>query len=311
MPHLPVSDGNLLYWEAHGTPNGRPAIVLHGGPGSGCNTGWLTFFDLDVHRVVLLDQRNCGRSLPHASEPEIDLSANTTQHLVADIERLREHLGIDRWTVLGGSWGSTLALAYAEAHPDRVTDLVLFSVVTTTHREVEWITRGVGRLFPGRWEAYRDGVPEADRDGNLAAAYSRLLHSPDPEVRDKASRDWCAWEDTHMGFATGFRKSPRYEDPAFRMCFARLVTHYWKNAAFMGEDELLLGASKLAGVPGTLVHGRLDVSSSPDIPWNLARAWPDSEFKIVDTGHDGSEAAMLEVIRAALLPSGPSSGGNV
>lgn len=296
---LDVGDGHLVYWEACGNPDGKPAVVLHGGPGSGCTPGWRRYFD-DAYRVVLFDQRGCGRSTPHASDPEVDLATNTTHHLCADIERLRRHLGIDRWLVFGGSWGSTLGLAYAESQPERVSELVLFSVVTTTHREVEWITRDMGRIFPAQWARFRDGVPVADRDGSLVDAYSRLLHDPDQVVREKAAKDWCDWEDTHIAVLAGHRPDPRYDDPAFRMAFARLVTHYWRHGAWLDDGILLREATKLTGIPGVLVHGRLDISSPPDIAWHLARAWPDSMLQLVDdAGHGSSQPGISEALVTA------------
>jgi proline iminopeptidase len=252
--------------------------VLHGGPGSGCNPGWRRYFDPMAYRVVLFDQRGCGRSVPHAGDVSVDLAANTTLHLIADIERLRWQLGIERWLVFGGSWGSTLGLAYAEAYPKRVSEMVLFSIVTTTRGEVEWVTRAMRRLFPAQWTRFRDGVPATERDGSLVEAYSRLLHDPDASVREKAARDWCAWEDTHVAVRSDYRPDPRYDDPVFRMCFARLVTHYWSHAAWLDDGVLLREAGKLAGIPGVLVHGRLDVSGPPDIAWELAQAWPDAEL---------------------------------
>ena len=214
---LAVGDGNEIYWELVGNPHGRSAVVLHGGPGSGAIPWWRRLFDPDAYSVVLFDQRGCGRSTPHASDALVGLAANTTGNLLADIERLRVYLGVDRWLVLGGSWGSTLALAYAEAHPDRVSEIVLFSVATTGRREVEWVTRDVGRLFPEQWERFRDGVPAADRDGSLVEAYSRLLNDPDPAVRERAARDWCSWEDVLVALRPGHAPNPRYEDPAFRI----------------------------------------------------------------------------------------------
>jgi proline iminopeptidase len=172
---LDVGEGNLVYWEACGSPQGKPALVLHGGPGSGCTPGWRRYFDPDVYRVILFDQRGCGRSTPDAGGLSVDLSVNTTHHLLADIERLRDLLGIERWLVFGGSWGSTLGLAYAEKHPEHVSEVVLFSVVTTGRREVEWVTREMGRVFPEQWSRFRDGVPARDRDGSLVDAYARLL----------------------------------------------------------------------------------------------------------------------------------------
>jgi proline iminopeptidase len=281
-----------IHWEVRGNPRGTAAVALHGGPGSGCTPWWAERFDLDAYRVVLFDQRGCGRSTPHAGAPVVDLSDNTTQHLIADVERLREHLGIERWVVLGGSWGSTLGLAYAQAHADRVRALVLFSVATTTRREVEWITRDMGRVLPAEWARFRDGVPEAERDGSLVDAYSRLLHDPDPAVRDKAASDWCAWETAHMG------ADPRWEDPVFRLCLARLVTHYWRHAAFLEDGALLRGLDRLADVPGVLIHGRRDISSPLDVAWTIAQQW--GELVVVeDEGHRGG-AEMAARIEAAL-----------
>jgi proline iminopeptidase len=292
---LAAGDGHEVYWELCGNPAGRPAVALHGGPGSGCTTWWRRLFDPQAYRIVLFDQRNCGRSRPHAAAPAIDLSANTTHHLVADAERLRSHLGIERWHVLGGSWGSTLALAYAERHPDRVTAMVLFSVALTTRRAVEWATRDIGRLFPAEWARFRDGVPEADRDGSLVEAYSRLLHDDDPEVRERAAADWCAWEEAHVHAG----HDPRYDDPRFRLCFARLVTHYWRHAAWLEEDALLRGAGRLAGIPGALIHGRLDVGAPLEDPWRLAQEWPGSELVVVEgEGHTGGPAMTAEIVAA-------------
>jgi proline iminopeptidase len=296
---LGVGDGHRIHWEEWGAPAGRPAVVLHGGPGSGCTSWWTRFFDLAEYRVILFDQRGCGRSLPYAGTDVAALDANTTQHLVADIDRLREHMGVGRWLVLGGSWGSTLGLAYAEAHPDVVSELVLFGVVTTSRREVQWVTRGVGRYFPAEWERFRDGVPASARDGSLAEAYNELLLDPDPAVHQKAAREWCAWEDTHARTRAGAPPDPRYEDPSFRLCFARLVTHYWRHAAWLEEDALLLGARRLAGIPGVLVHGRLDLSSPLDIPWRLAQIWRDSELVIADEeGHRGGENTRASIVAA-------------
>jgi len=294
---LAVGDGNDVYWEQVGNPAGKPALVLHGGPGSGAMPWWRRLFDPETYRVVLFDQRGCGRSTPNAADPVVDLSSNTTEHLVADIERLRRRLGIDRWLVLGGSWGSTLALAYAQAHPDHVSEIVLFSVATTTRREVEWITRDVGRLFPEQWERFRDGVPPGARDGSLAEAYRKLLNDPDAAVRERAARDWCTWEGAHVAIRPGQAPDPRYSDPAFRMCFARLVTHYWSHAAFLPDGAVLVGMPELARIPGVLIHGRLDISSPLDIPWRLSRAWPGSRLVVIDdAGHGaglGTSAALI------------------
>ncbi|MFI0417680.1 prolyl aminopeptidase [Spongiactinospora sp. 9N601] len=298
---LDVGDGNHIYWEICGNPDGKPAVALHGGPGSGCTPGWRRYFDPAVYRLVLFDQRGCGRSTPLVSDPSVSLEHNTTHHLLADIEALRRHLGIAEWLVFGGSWGATLGLAYAERHPERVSELVLFSVTNTSRREVEWITRDMGRIFPEEWARFRDAVPPEDRDGNLAAAYAKLLGDPDPAVREKAARDWCAWEDTHVATTRDYRPDPRYQDPEFRMVFARLVTHYWANAAWLEEGVLVREAGRLAGTPGVLVHGRMDVSGPPDIAWQVARRWPDAKLMLIDeaghgTGHSGMAEALLDAI---------------
>ncbi|SCL32287.1 proline iminopeptidase [Micromonospora rhizosphaerae] len=297
---LDVGDGQHVYWETCGDPDGRPALVVHGGPGSGATPSWRRLFDPAAYRIVLFDQRGCGRSTPHASDPAVDLSVNTTDHLLADMERLRLHLGVDRWLLHGASWGSSLALAYAQRHPERLTALVLFSVVANTRREIDWVTRDMGRIFPAEWARFRDGAPEADRDADLSAAYARLLNDPDPEVRDRAARDWCDWEDVHVSLAGGHRPSPRYADPVFRMCFARLATHYFSNGGFMPDGALLRDAGKLAGIPGVLVQGRLDVSGPPDIAWQLTQGWPDAHLVIVESGGHGTGHGMTEEVVAAL-----------
>jgi proline iminopeptidase len=297
---LAVGEGNLIYWETCGNRDGKPAVVLHGGPGSGCGPQWRRYFDPSAWRVVLFDQRGCGRSTPCAGDPTASLTTNTTHHLLADIERLRRHLGVDRWLVFGGSWGSTLGLAYAEAHPSRVWELVLFSVGTTTGLEVDWVTRQMGRVFPEQWARFRDGVPPAERDGSLVEAYRRLLGDPDPAVRARAARDWCAWEDAHVCLSQDCQPDPRYEDPAFRMTFARLVTHYWRHAAWLEDGVLLRDATRLRGTPGALVHGRLDVSSPLDIAWKLAQIWPDAELTVVgDAAHGSDSPGMTEALVAA------------
>jgi proline iminopeptidase len=297
---LDVGDGNLVHWEVCGNPDGKPALALHGGPGSGCTPAMRRYFDPDSYRIVLFDQRGCGRSMPHASDPATDLEANTTNHLLGDIERLRDRLDVDRWLVFGSSWGSTLALAYAERHPERVSEIVLTGVATTGRAEIEWITRGLGRMFPEAWARFRDGAPRAYRDGDLADAYARLLHDPDPSVREQAARDWCAWEDALVVLHPSDRPNPRYDDPRFRMAFARLVTHYWRHAAWLEEGVLVRDADRLAGIAGVMVHGRLDLGSPLVTPWELARAWPGSELVIVDgVGHAALDPAIIDHIVAA------------
>jgi proline iminopeptidase len=212
--HLEVGGGYVLYWETVGSPSGKPAVFLHGGPGSGASQAARRYFDQGLYRAVLFDQRGCGRSRPFAGAGD-DLSANTTGHLVADIERLREHLGISRWVVVGVSWGVTLALVYAQRHPERVVGMVLGAVTAGTRRETTWITRDMGHVFPKQWDELISAVPPSERAGDLAAAYARLLASPDPEVRADAARRWCAWEDTHVSLMPGWAHGSRYDDPVF------------------------------------------------------------------------------------------------
>lgn len=295
---LEVGDGHSLYWETSGNPDGKPAVVLHGGPGSGSSPRTRNLFDPDRYRVVQFDQRNAGQSTPKASDPVVDLSANTTQHLIADIEALRVHLGIERWLVEGGSWGVTLGLAYAQAHPDRVTELVLAAVTSGDRWETDWITRDMGRVFPREWERFRDAVPPAERDGDLAAAYSRLLHDPDPEVRTRAAHEWCLWEDTHMSLAPDAEPFLSVAEPDFQLTFARLVTHYWSHGCFLEDGQLLRDIGLLHGIPGVLIHGRYDVSGPLGTAWALHRAWPGSELVVLgDTGHGGG--SLFQAIRAA------------
>ncbi|RVW10564.1 prolyl aminopeptidase [Prescottella agglutinans] len=285
---LDVSDGHTLHWETVGDPAGTPAVYVHGGPGSGCTPGVRRYFDPNAFRAVLFDQRGCGRSRPLAGDPAVDLSTNTTAHLVADIERLREHLGIERWIVVGVSWGVTLGLAYAQAHPDRVIAMALGAVTSGTRGEVEWITRDMRRVFPREWERFVEPVPAAEREGNLAAAYARLLAHPDAAVRVDAARRWCEWEDTHVSLVPGWRPSPRFRDPTFRMIFARLVTHYWGNDHFLADGQIREGMRRLAKIPAVLVHGRYDVSGPLDTAWELSRMWECSRLVVVDdAGHGG------------------------
>ncbi|MFC3125273.1 prolyl aminopeptidase [Pseudoroseomonas globiformis] len=298
---LPVGDGHSLSWEACGHPEGRPALVLHGGPGSGRSATARRYFDPAVFNIVLFDQRGCGRSIPHAGAADADLRTNTTAHLVADIERLRKHLNVADWLLLGGSWGSTLALAYAQQHPERVRAMVLHNVATTTRREVDWITRGVGTFFPREWERFRKGARDVHGNGCLAEAYHRLLMDPDPAVRMKAAQDWCDWETAIVDVTASHKPHPRYADPAFRLAFARLVTHYWRHAAWLEDGILLRRMPELAMLRGTLIHGRLDFGSPLATAWHLAQAWQGSELVVVDeAGHDARDPGMADHIVAAI-----------
>lgn len=257
-----------------------------------------SLFDPRRYRIVLFDQRGAGRSRPHASNPAVDLSVNTTEHLLADIECLREHLAVDRWLVYGGSWGSTVALAYAQRFSRRVSEIVLAAVTMTRRSEVDWLCRGVGAFFPAQWERFRAAVPAPDLDGDLVAAYARLLVDPDPDVQQRAARSWCEWEEAIVSVESGGRPNPRYDDPSFRLGFARLVTHYFSHAAWLADNQLLADADRLAGIPGVLIHGQLDIGSPLRTAWQLAQAWPDSNLVILPAAGHASASLGDQVVAA-------------
>jgi len=295
---LDVGDVQLVYWETSGNPSGKPAIALHGGPGVGSSSGRRRSFDPARYRLVQFDQRGCGRSTPSVADPSVGLEHNTTHHLIADIERLREHLGIERWLVWGASWGTTLALAYAQRFPERVSELVLVSTTLSRRSDVRWLYHEAGRFFPEQWERFRSGVPEAERH-DLVAAYDRLLNAnPDPVVRAEAAAKWCAWEDAVLSLEEGWKPSPRFEYPVFRMTFARLCAHYFSHAAWLGDDELLRNMGRLAGIPGVLIHGRFDIQGPLDMPYLVAKAWPDAELQVVGEGHSSGDQMMARIAAA-------------
>lgn len=297
---LDVGDGHLIYWEQSGNPEGNPIVLLHGGPGSGWSDGVRRSFDPRAYRIILLDQRNCGRSSPHAGDPSIDLSANTTEHLLADLERLRRHLRIDRWMVFGGSWGSTLALAYAERYPELVTGILLVAVTTTRKSEIDWLYYGVARIFPAEWDRFRQGVPASERDGDLISAYHRLLMDPNPAIHQKAARDWFEWEFSLVSVDPGAQPNPRQLEPRYQLAFARIVTHYFRKLAWLEDGVLLRSAGRLKGIPGILVHGRFDCGCPLTTAWELARAWPGSRLVVVPgAGHSARDPGMQEAILAA------------
>ncbi|MBT2369910.1 prolyl aminopeptidase [Streptomyces sp. ISL-10] len=298
---LDVGDGNLVHWEVCGNPHGTPALVVHGGPGSGCTPGMRRYFDPDAYRVVLFDQRGCGRSTPHAAETGAGMRHNTTAHLLADMELLRVHLGVDRWVLHGGSWGSTLLLAYAERHPERVAGIVISSVTTTRRCEIDWLYRGVGRFFPEQWDRFRAGVPEAARPEDVVAAYARRMDDPDPAVREKAAADWCRWEDAVLSLEPHGGPDPYSGRPTkARLAMVRIASHYFAHGAWLEEGALLRDAHRLDGIEGVLFHGRLDLSSPLDTAWELARQWNACELVVMeDSGHKGSDELRSRV-RAAL-----------
>jgi proline iminopeptidase len=297
---LDVGDGNRVYWEACGNPRGKSAVVLHGGPGSGCTPWHRRLFDPSVYRVVLLDQRNCGRSTPHASALDTDLAINTTARLIGDLESLRRHLRIDRCLVLGGSWGSTLALAYATANPERVAALILFGVTTGRRSEVDWLFRGGAALFfPAEWEALREALPVEARAGDVVEAYHRQLEDPDLAVRRRAASAWCRWESGTPDWPPSPRLAARFADPDYALAFARIVTHYVVHDLFLEDGALLANAWKLARIPGRLVNGRFDFQAPLGNAWTLKGAWPSAELVIVDdAGHAANPSLAGALVEA-------------
>ena len=290
---LQVDDRHALYYEQCGNPDGKPVVMLHGGPGGGCNAKMRRFHDPAKYRIVLFDQRGAGRSTPHA-----DLVDNTTWDLVSDIEKLRGTLGIGRWQVFGGSWGSTLALAYAQAHPDRVTELVLRGIFMLRRWELAWFYQeGASRMFPEAWEHYLAPIPEAERD-DLIAAYHRRLTSDDEGVRLEAARAWSIWE----GATSYLHIDPDYAtshgDPAFALAFARIENHYFVNGGFFEvEDQLLRDAHRIADIPGVIVQGRYDVVCPAQSAWELHKAWPKADLVINPAaGHSAFEAEHVDAL---------------
>ncbi len=292
---LSVDARHTIYYEQCGNPAGKPVVMLHGGPGAGCGAKMRRFHDPAHYRIVLFDQRGSGRSTPHA-----DLVDNTTWDLVADIERLREHLGIERWQVFGGSWGSTLALAYAEAHPGRVTEMVLRGIFMLRRWELEWFYQeGTSRLFPDAWDKYLEPIPTVER-GDLISSYHRRLTSPDEATRLAAARAWSVWEASTSLLLQdeGFIKG--HEDPHFALSFARIESHYFVHGGFLDvEDQLLRDAHRLHGIPGVIVHGRYDVVCPLQNAWDLKKAWPEAKLLISPgAGHSAFEpenaAALVE-----------------
>lgn len=299
--YLDSGDGNQIYYEVYGNPEGKPAVIVHGGPGAGMPKGSKYRFDPHRYRIIQFDQRNCGRSLPHGSDPAADMSLNTTAHLLTDIEQLRTHLGVERWLMYGASWGSTLVLAYAERHPERVSEIVLPSAMVTGPSTVDWLYRGVGRMFPEEWQRFRDGVPERERDGDLVMAYSRVMEDGDVEARAKAAAAWLRWEDTVVSLEPGVRPGA-YRDRAgsAQIAFVRICAHIFGHGGWFEEGQLIRDAVRLAGIPGVLVQGRHDLSCSVQPIWEVAQNWPDARlFVMDDAGHTGSPA-FADVVDKAL-----------
>ncbi len=292
---LDVGDGHTIYWERVGTPGAKPAVFLHGGPGGGCNESHRRVFDPAKYDAVLFDQRGCGRSIPHAN-----LDANTTWHLVEDIERLREKFGIDQWLVFGGSWGSTLALAYAQTHPERVSEMVLRGIYTLTQAELDWYYQfGVSEMHPEKWQHFIAPIPEAERD-NMMLAYHKRLTGSDEVEKLACAKAWSQWEG---GTSTLLPNPDMVEDfggDQFALAFARIENHFFINAGWLEPNQLQRDVHKLHGIPAVIVHGRFDMPCPLKNAWNLANAWPDAELHIIEAaGHAMSEPGILDqLIRA-------------
>jgi proline iminopeptidase len=290
---LHVDARHALYYEQCGNPDGKPVVMLHGGPGAGCNAKMRRFHDPAKYRIVLFDQRGAGRSAPHA-----DLVDNTTWHLVADIEALRKHLGIERWQVFGGSWGSTLALAYAEAHPGQVTELVLRGIFMLRRWELEWFYQeGASHLFPDAWEHYIKAIPEVERH-DLISAFHRRLTSGDAATRLAAARAWSIWEGATSYLHVDEEFAASHGDEQFALAFARIENHYFVNGGFFEvEDQLLRDASRLHGIPGVIVHGRYDVVCPIQNAWDLHKAWPKAKLVVTPaSGHSAFEAENVDAL---------------
>ncbi len=294
--HLRVGRVHEVYWEESGRPDGQPVVFVHGGPGGGTSPEQRRFFDPGAYRIVLFDQRGCGRSRPHSS-----LEENTTWDLVADMERLREHLGIERWVVFGGSWGSTLALAYAETHPERVRALVLRGIFLLRPHEIRWFYQeGASLIFPDAWEAYLAPIPPAER-GDLVAAYHRRLTGADPAARTAAAKAWSVWEASTSRLRPDPQLIAAFGEPEGADAFARIECHYFVNGGFFGTPEQLLDSvDRIRHIPAVIVQGRYDVVCPMTTAWDLHRRWPEARFEVVpDAGHAALEPGTLDRLLTA------------
>ncbi len=291
--HLVVSEKHTLYWEECGNPNGNPVIFLHGGPGSGTSPSHRCFFDPEAYRIILLDQRGCGKSTPHA-----EIEENTTWNLVADIEKLRELLGIEKWVVFGGSWGSTLSLAYAETHPERVKGLILRGIFLCRDQELRWFYQhGAHHLFPDRWEQFLAPIPEKER-GNLIEAYYKRLTSPDAKVRREAAKAWSGWEGSALGLKFDFNAFQSFTEDTTADAIARLECHYFMNKCFFKTDNWLIeNVEKIRHIPSVIIHGRYDIICPFENAWDLHKAWPEAKLEIIpDAGHAAGEPGITDAL---------------
>ena len=293
--YLDTGDGHQVYWEISGNPEGKPAVFLHGGPGAGCSPAHRRLFDPKKYRVLLFDQRGCGRSKPHAS-----LENNTTWDLVKDIESLRAIMGVDKWLVFGGSWGATLALSYSETHPERVSELVVRGIFTLKKREIDWYYQnGASNLFPDLWESFLAPIPEAER-GDLVGAYNKRLIGTDPKAQLEAARAWSIWEGSTIKLLPSKQNSTSYGQDQFALAFARIENHYFTHGGWMDDGQLIRDAHKLKNIPGVIIQGRYDVCTPAITAWELHKAWPEAEFIIVDdAGHAFDEPGIMHQLITA------------
>ncbi|OZD04472.1 prolyl aminopeptidase [Rhodococcus sp. 06-235-1A] len=292
--HLDVGDGQQIYWEVSGNPDGAPVVFVHGGPGGATNPLQRRYFDPQAYRIVLFDQRGCGQSTPHIADGA-DLSVNTTDRLISDMEKLREHLGIDTWLVFGGSWGSTLSLAYAQSHRVRVRGLILRGIFLVRPSEIDWYYGGgAGNIFPDLWEQFLAPIPTSERDGNLVEAYHRQLTSEDHEAATRAAVAWSTWEAATSYLLPKPDAVQDNSDPRFALAFAGIENHYFRNNCFLEENQLLRDAPLLDGIPGVIVQGRYDVVCPATSAWALHKAWPGADLVIVDdAGHSAAEPGIV------------------
>lgn len=292
---LDVGDGHSVYYERVGTPGAKPAVFLHGGPGGGISPHHRRLFDPHLYDVLLFDQRGCGRSTPHAG-----LQANTTWHLVADIERLRAVVGADKWLVFGGSWGSTLALAYAQTHPDRVSELILRGIYMLTKPELDWYYQfGVSEIFPDKWERFQAPIPKDER-GDMIAAYRKRLTSNDMAVQIEAAKAWAIWEGETITLLPSPDLSASFSESHFALAFARVENHYFVHGGWLEDEQLLRNAHRLRAIPGVIVHGRYDMPCPARYAYALHMAWPEADFHLIEgAGHAWTEPGILDQLVAA------------
>src|SRR5688572_6792490 len=293
--HISVSDVHQLYYEQCGNPNGKPVVFLHGGPGAGLTPEYRRFFDPEVYRIILFDQRGAGRSIPHAS-----LEDNTTWHLVGDIEHIRKHFGIEQWLVFGGSWGSTLSLAYAETHPGRVRALVLRGIFLGRQNETHWLYedgQGASAIFPDRWETFVRVIPESER-GDMVGSYYRRLTSDDASVRLEAAREWSLWEASALKLIPDQKLIDEFTEPDTAIAVARIECHYFMNDCFLETDDYLIeNVGRIRHIPSVIVHGRYDIICPLRNAWDLHRAWPEATLEIIpDAGHSVLEPGITDAL---------------